>query len=112
MRERFSYTGSKERLRFFSGGWWSGLLWLVIFAAFFYGVNFFGDYAYLKQKESLERAIRRDIAQCYAVEGIYPPGLSYLKEHYGLSYDEDAFFVDYRPIGSNLYPEVVVIERK
>ena len=47
--------------------------------------------------------------QCYAIEGRYPPSLEYMEEHYGLVYDKDIFFVDYQPIGSNLYPDVTVI---
>ena len=28
---------------------------------------------------------------------------------HGLTYDEEAFYVDYQPIGSNLYPEATVV---
>lgn len=63
------------------------------------------------QRESLERAIERSIAHCYALEGTYPPSLDYIKAHYGLTYDEDRFFVDYQPIGSNMLPDVTIIER-
>ena len=38
--------------------------------------------------------------------------LSYMEEHYGLTYDKDLFFVDYQPIGSNIRPDVTVISRK
>ena len=65
-----------------------------------------------KQQESLETALARDITHCYAVEGFYPPSLSYMEEHYGLTYDKDLFFVDYQPIGSNIRPDVTVISRK
>lgn len=62
------------------------------------------------RRESLETAIRRDVMHCYAVEGMYPPSLEYIKTHYGLLYDEDEFFVDYRPIGGNLMPDITIIE--
>lgn len=62
-----------------------------------------------KQQESLETAIERDITHCYAVEGYYPPSLSYMEEHYGLTYDQTLFFVDYKPIGSNIRPDVTII---
>ena len=65
-----------------------------------------------KQQASLETALARDITHCYAVEGFYPPSLSYMEEHYGLTYDKDLFFVDYQPIGSNIRPDVTVISRK
>lgn len=65
-----------------------------------------------KQQESLETALARDITHCYAVEGFYPPSLSYMEEHYGLTYDKDLFFVDYQPIGANIRPDVTVILRE
>ena len=52
---------------------------------------------------------QQDIIHCYAVEGFYPPSLSYMEEHYGLTYDKDLFFVDYQPVGSNMRPEVTII---
>ena len=65
-----------------------------------------------RQKESLENAITRSITHCYAVEGSYPASLDYLKENYGLTYDEDLFFVDYQTIGSNILPDVTIIEKE
>lgn len=53
----------------------------------------------------------RSITYCYTIEGAYPESLDYLKEHYGLVYDEDLFFVDYRVSGSNILPDITVIER-
>ena len=111
MRERFSYTGKGIRRYSVLGSVTLQLvLWAGIFSVFLYGLNYFGNYTEEKQKESLERALQRDIAQCYAVEGIYPPGISYLEEHYGLQYDTTRFYVDYRHIGSNLYPDLTVLE--
>lgn len=46
-----------------------------------------------RQKESLETALNRDIIHCYAVEGFYPPSLSYMEEHYGLTYDKSLFLL-------------------
>ena len=34
-----------------------------------------------------------------------------VRRHYGLIYDDSLFFVDYRTQGSNIYPEVTIIER-
>ncbi|MEE1029241.1 MAG: hypothetical protein UH211_11260 [Agathobacter sp.] len=62
-------------------------------------------------REILERALSRSITQCYAIEGTYPPSLNYLIEHYGLCYDSDHYYIDYRYIGSNLRPDVTIIER-
>ncbi len=62
-----------------------------------------------RQMDSLNDALKRDIVQCYSIEGIYPPSLEYLEQHYGLIYDKDLFFIDYRPIASNIYPDVTVL---
>jgi ABC-type uncharacterized transport system involved in gliding motility auxiliary subunit len=94
------------------------MFWLPIFTfvlilvLFLNGINSLSDTANAKQQESLENALARDIAQCYAVEGIYPPDLEYLVEHYGLTYDPDKFLVDYVSYGSNLRPEVTVLRKK
>ena len=63
------------------------------------------------EKEILSKALNRSITQCYALEGSYPVSLEYLKEHYGLTYNEEHFFVDYQYIGGNLRPDVTIIER-
>lgn len=62
-----------------------------------------------EQTQSLETAIRRSVVQCYVVEGTYPPDLDYLKEHYGITYDSNRYYVDYTAIGSNLMPDITII---
>lgn len=47
---------------------------------------------------------------CYAIDGVYPPDLEYLKEHYGIQIDEDRYTVHYIPIAENLMPEITVLE--
>jgi hypothetical protein len=94
----------------------SSLLPIIAFAAllilFLRGVNSVSDTTLAKQQESLETALSRSIAQCYAVEGKYPPSVSYLVEHYGLTYDADTFLVDYDSYGDNLFPDVTVIRKR
>lgn len=63
------------------------------------------------ERDLLEQALERSITQCYALEGCYPTSLEYLIENYGLTYNSDHFFVDYRYIGGNLWPDVTIIER-
>ncbi|WP_044933519.1 hypothetical protein [Butyrivibrio sp. AC2005] len=85
------------------------LVAVVVF--FFIGVTQISDSTLDKQEDSLYTAIERDIVQCYSLEGIYPPSLEYLEEHYALVYNKDLFFVDYRPIASNIYPDVTIIRK-
>ena len=86
------------------------VLFLALLILFLVGVTNVSRTASAKQRESLENALNRDITHCYCVEGTYPPSLDYIVEHYGLTYDEDRFFVDYISNGSNLYPDVTIIE--
>ncbi|MDE5910574.1 MAG: hypothetical protein K2H52_17865 [Lachnospiraceae bacterium] len=83
----------------------------VILIIFVLSLSFIGDSTVSRQKESLETALNRDIIHCYAVEGFYPPSLTYIEEHYGLTYNHDLFFVDYQPIGSNMRPDVTILVR-
>ena len=60
----------------------------------------------------LEEALRRAAVACYAAEGVYPPDLAYLEEHYGVQIDEQRFAVDYTVFGSNLMPDITVLEKE
>lgn len=65
----------------------------------------------IEQKKALESAIFRDVVHCYAIEGAYPESLDYIKDNYGLTYNEELFFVDYTPIASNIMPDITIIEK-
>ncbi len=89
----------------------SVLIFIFIAFCFIQAVELSGKNTIQKQQESLQNAIARDILQCYATEGAYPPSLEYMEQHYGLTYDKDTFFIDYQPIASNLYPDYTIIMR-
>lgn len=59
----------------------------------------------------LEEALRRSAVVCYAAEGVYPPDVAYLREHYGLTYDESRYVVHYQLTASNFMPDITVTER-
>ena len=61
-------------------------------------------------REQLETALRRASVACYAAEGVYPPTLDYLTEHYGIQIGED-YTVFYEVFASNLMPEITVLEK-
>lgn len=63
-----------------------------------------------KGRDLLEEAVRRSAVACYAAEGVYPPDLAYLEEHYGLQVDRDRYTVIYDVFASNLMPDVTVLE--
>jgi hypothetical protein len=56
-----------------------------------------------------EESIRRAAVQCYALEGIYPVNIEYLKDHYGIRPDTKRFIIHYRFVGDNLLPDIAVI---
>lgn len=103
--KRFYYEKQHINLKFAG----SIALFLAIFCAFFLGISNVSDETASNQTESLNRAIHRSIAHCYASEGHYPESLDYLKEHYGISYDLEIYFVDYQIFGENLFPDVTII---
>lgn len=86
-------------------------VFLAVILLFLGGLSSLSDSTQRRQKESLKNAITRSVTYCYAVEGAYPENLDYLKDNYGLIYDEDTFFVDYRIMGANILPDITIIEK-
>ena len=64
-----------------------------------------------ESKQRLEDVLREAAVACYAVEGIYPPDLAYLEEHYGVQIDRRRFTVSYTAIAENLMPDITVLEK-
>jgi len=60
---------------------------------------------------AIAEAVRRSALQCYVVEGVYPPDLSYLEENYGLKVNIRDYYVTYHAFASNLPPEIVVTRK-
>lgn len=89
----------------------SVLIFVLIFAVFLLSLSSMSESTARRQRESLEKALDRSVAYCYAIEGSYPESLSYIKANYGLSYDEERFFVDYVYQGGNMLPDITIIER-
>ena len=61
--------------------------------------------------EQLERVLHQTAVACYAAEGAYPPSIAYMRQHYGLTYDESRYIVHYEVIASNIMPNITVMER-
>lgn len=49
---------------------------------------------------------------CYAAQGAYPPDLNYIEEHWGVQIDRSRYAVFYQVEGSNLMPDITVLERE
>lgn len=65
----------------------------------------------LAAKQHLEEAIRRTAVACYGAEGVFPPSISYMQQHYGLQYDQSQFRVHYELFASNIMPDITVLEK-
>lgn len=86
------------------------IFFVLILIWFFFGVSYLSKETKRDQCELLKTAISRSITHCYATEGHYPEDLAYLREHYGITYDTEQFFIDYQILGKNIFPDVTVIE--
>lgn len=64
------------------------------------------------QRRQLEDSIRRACISCYSLEGIYPPTLQYLEEHYGLQINDKHYAVFYEIFAENIMPDITVVIRK
>lgn len=84
----------------------------IILFLFGKGTDLVEDRTDSQEMDILEQAINRGVVHCYTIEGSYPENLQHLKDEYGLTYDEDRFFVDYQVLGSNILPEVTIIDRR
>ena len=64
------------------------------------------------RRRQLEETLRRAAVACYAAQGAYPPDLSYIEEHWGVQIDRSRYAVFYQVEGSNLMPDITVLERE
>ena len=65
-----------------------------------------------RSRRQLEETLRRAAVACYAAQGAYPPDLSYIEEHWGVQIDRSRYAVFYQVEGSNLMPDITVLERE
>ncbi len=96
--------------RIINGQTLSILVFVIVITVFLFGISAVSNSTLTDDRDLLEKAVKKDIVHCYAVEGVYPPSLSYIEEHYGLTYDHDRYIVSYETIGSNIMPNVMIIE--
>ena len=63
-------------------------------------------------RRQLEDSLRRAAVTCYATEGVYPPTLEYVEDHYGIQVDTGRYTVDYQIFADNLMPDITVLENE
>lgn len=105
-------NGMKRRKRQ-SGAQWllMPLFALAAVLCFFTGLSNLQTGQNEEGRLQLENSIRRAAVTCYAVEGIYPPDLAYLQEHYGIRINEAKYTVFYDAFASNMVPDITVVEK-
>jgi len=86
---------------------------LAILAAvvcfFFVAVGGASDKADASSAATLEKAIKRAAVQCYAIEGFYPPDVTYLADNYGVIIDP-RYIVEYDAFSGNNLPNIKVLQ--
>lgn len=87
------------------------VLVIAVLLWFFTALNQLGLGQAQEGRQQLETALRRAAVACYAAEGVYPPTLEYLVEHYGIQIDEARYRVFYEIFADNLMPDITVLER-
>ena len=87
------------------------LLFAALIAAFVLLINNIPDRNSGRELQIVRDAVKNAALTCYAVEGMYPDDLEYLREYYNLSYNEEKYHVFYEPLASNLMPSIKVAER-
>lgn len=106
---RFTKKSIKNRI--FNSFNVSILIFVAILGLFFFGVSSVSSSEITNDKEILEEAVLHDVIHCYSIEGTYPPSVSYMEKHYGLTYDKDKYIVDYQFIGANIMPQIDIIKK-
>ena len=101
----------KKRITAYLG---KALLWLallvLVLSLFFHGLKNVTEEVSEQGRTKLEDAVRRAAVACYAAEGAYPPDVTYMIEHYGLSVDESRYIVHYDIFAENLMPDITVLD--
>ena len=85
-------------------------VFVLFLAAVAAAVGFVTGRGSAKETQIVRDAVRQAAMTCYAVEGSYPDSVTYLRENYGLAYDESRYLVIYDAFASNLMPDIRVLE--
>lgn len=85
-------------------------LFLLVMVGFLYAISKTDSLSKDEEKKLLKEAIDKCVMQCYVTEGRYPENIAYLEDNYGIIYDKDEYRIDYKVYGTNMKPEIDIIE--
>ena len=86
------------------------LLMVLLLAGVFMLVSRLSSTQSSAQTQFVQDAVRNAALTCYAVEGAYPEDVEYLRQNYGLAYDQDRYMVSYDAAMGNMVPVIYVTE--
>ncbi len=89
----------------------AAILFVALIVGFVLVINHMTSSDENQQIQLVEDAVRKAALTCYAVEGMYPEDLQYLRDNYSLSYNDQKYLVSYDAFASNLMPGISVKER-
>ena len=84
-------------------------VFILMIGMLLFGVSSVTKETAQKEQESLQNAVIQSAVHCYSVEGAYPESLTYLKKHYGITWNEKKYKISYGVVAKNIRPEVQVI---
>ena len=87
-------------------------LFALIIAFALYGIQDAAGNSDRMRYDMTLHAINRALADCYAIEGYYPPNMDYLYDNYNLNVDSDKYIVDYSVFAPNIRPVLRLLEIK
>lgn len=86
-------------------------IFFVCLLTFFYiGIANVVTTSNTEKQKILQDSVQRAMVQCYAIEGMYPPNISYLEENYGVIIDHEKYVVHYEVFAANILPDIRVID--
>ena len=78
------------------------MLWLIV------GINSARTLTEEMRLENVRQSVVNGAVLCYSVEGVYPESIGYLRDNYGVRYDDSRYLVHYRYIAADIMPAVNV----
>lgn len=80
------------------------LLWLML------GLSRAESVSADQRLKAVKQSVTNGVVLCYSVEGYYPDSIQYLKDNYGVDYDDTRYLVHYRYVSGDIPPTVMVYE--
>ena len=105
------FGAPKKRRRGILGILGTIAIFITLIVLFNYGVNNLTQANEEEALEAVRNAVSRAAIQFYALEGRFPPHLSYLEERFGLQLDHERFEIIYSAFGANVMPTILVTPR-